>query len=97
VQPVEELSIHKLTDEQIELPCNTPGQAAKDFVLFQGSLKTFEKLNIIIENKGTILLSLSEVYIKLAVGTIDHVSQRITNEAAKEASKANKIVLRNLK
>jgi len=97
VELVEELGLPELTTEQIEALCSTAEDAARKHVLSKVPAKKVERLNISVEADGAKPLNLTvEIDMALSSQMKDLDSEKLANEAVKEALKASENYLRKL-
>ena len=94
---MEELGLPELTTEQIEALCSTAEDAARKHVLSKVPAKKVERLNISVEADGAKPLNLTvEIDMALSSQMKDLDSEKLANEAVKEALKASENYLRKL-
>jgi hypothetical protein len=97
VELVEELGLPELTTEQIESLCSTAEDAARKHVLSKVPTKMVESLNISVEADGAKPVNLTvEIDMALSPQMKDFDSEKLANEAGKEALKASENYLRKL-
>jgi hypothetical protein len=97
VKHVEELGIPELTSEQIEALCSTAEDAARKHVLSKVPAKMVERLSISVEADGAKPMNLTvEIDMALSPQMKDFDSEKLANEAVKEALKASENYLRKL-
>jgi hypothetical protein len=97
VKLVEELGLPVLTTEQIEALCSTAEDAARKHVLSKVPAKMVERLNISVEADGAKPVNLTvEIDMALSPQMKDFNSEKLANEAVKEALKASENYLRKL-
>jgi hypothetical protein len=97
VELVEELGLPELTTEQIESLCSTAEDAARKHVLSKVPTKMVERLNISVDADGAKPVNLTvEIDMALSPQMKDFDSEKLANEAVKEALKASENYLRKL-
>ncbi|MBS7615970.1 DUF3194 domain-containing protein [Candidatus Bathyarchaeota archaeon] len=97
-EKLEELGLPELTPEQVEALCSLAEKAAREYILSKVPPKRVETLNISVETEGEKPLTLTiEVELTLSPLMRNHDTQKLADEAVKEAFTIAEKYLRELK
>lgn len=95
---MEQLDIPELTTEQIEELCSLAEEAARKYILSKIPLKRIEKLDISSEAEGTKPVKITvDIDIVLSSLMTDFETQKLVEDAVKEAFKSTEKHLREIK